>query len=163
MVYHIFGSTKGPSFKCKLKQDLATNPENYDQCLEDYNRIITDSKYTDIYFICDFGIYKPRLFEYVSENDNILQLPFMVISEWHFDRDLYSGDRNNDSWLELKGFKESFKNNRIALEKFLYYVESKIQAEFYYGSVELKSPICIADTRSIIVNKNHNVIRKFKF
>lgn len=160
MIYHIFGSTNGPNIKCKLKDDLAYNCENYEQCLDDYNRIIEKGKYSDVYFVCDFGNYKPNFLEYVPYVDDKPYLPFMIISEWHIDQDLYSGDKISDSCLALKGFKEFFTNNRIALEKFLYYIQSKIQAEFYYGK---NNSIYLTDTREIMFSKAPYMITRFKF
>ena len=120
MKFYIFGTKDhtGSEFRFKIKDNLSINPNAYQTTLNQYIDLTNSRGYTDIFFVVDFGNYKPFPFKYVSENDihhNIL--PFLIIGEYHFGYDLIWKD--NKTAIYLHGFREEFNTNKAALEKFL--------------------------------------------
>ena len=129
MKFYIFGTKDhtGSEFRFKIKDNLSINPNAYQTTLNQYIDLTNSRGYTDIFFVVDFGNYKPFPFKYVSENDihhNIL--PFLIIGEYHFGYDLIWKD--NKITMFLDGFREEFNTNKAALEKFLPLIESNMFA-----------------------------------
>ena len=165
MLFHIFGNNL-PEFNCKLKDDLASDPKDYNKTLEEYSELISNGKYTDLYFIVDFCSYKTKLlekFNYISIMDGKgNKLPFIILSEYHLDDNNGKSAifRNDPICIITKGFVHKFQDNKAALERFLYCINNRIPCNIQLRANENDEfYVQICDTRSAMLAKHR--ISKF--
>ena len=165
MKFYIFGTKEhtGSDFRFKIKDNLSINPNAYQTTLNQYIDLTNSRGYTDIFFVVDFGNYKPFPFKYVSENDiHHSILPFIIIGEYHFGYDpIWKDDK---IIMFLDGFREEFNTNKAALEKFLSVIESNIHAILaskYKDSNNMMRIVYIEDSLSVF--KDQYKIKRFLF
>lgn len=165
MKYYIFGTKDhtGQTFRFKIKDNLSINPNDYQTTLNQYIDLTHSRGYTDIFFVVDFGRYRPFPFKYVSENDkNQNTLPFLVIGEYHFGYETVW--RDDTMVVCMAGFREEFNTNKAALEKFLSAIESNIfvlLSSKYKDTNDITNMIHVADSLSVFKDKHK--IRRFLF
>lgn len=162
MLFHIFASSS-PVIKTKINRDLAKDPTNLSSCLDDFDDLVSNSDYTDIYLVVDFGVYKPKMFEYVETTTIDNKLTFLVLLEYHIEEDFaIEGARDNSISLESQGFNQIFKDNRAALEKLIYYIYNKIPCKVScIDPSDNTNKVQIIDVKSILSDPNRGYIKKF--
>ena len=167
MKFYIFGAKDNScsKFRFKIKDNLSTDSNDYQTTLDQYIDLIDSHKYTDIFFVVDFGRYRPFPFKYVSENDKTCNIvPFIVIGEYHFGHDHIW--RDDKMAVSMTGFKEEFNKNKDALEKFLSTIDSNmfvLLTSKYKDENDITSIVCVADSLSISLFKEKCKIRRFSF
>lgn len=165
MKFYIFGTKDhtGSEFRFKIKDNLSINPNDYQTTLNQYIDLTNSRGYTDIFFVVDFGRYRPFPFKYVSENDkNQNTLPFLVIGEYHFGYEPVW--RDNKMAVCMSGFREEFNTNKAALEKFLSAIESNmfvLLTSKYKDDNDIANLIYVADSLSVFKEKHK--VRRFSF
>jgi hypothetical protein len=161
MLFHVFASNKDANFKTKVKYDLATDPTDYNSTLEDYRK--AKESYSHVYFIADMGIYTENFLEYVSIGDNAMILPFLIILEYHIDKMNVLELRNDSIKIKQDGIDEVFNSNKAAIEKFLYYLNSSIDAYMCFGENDSKYIASVKHILMNIKNKSIHKIKRFNF
>lgn len=164
MKFYIFGAKDhtGSEFRFKIKDNLSIDPNDYQTTLNQYIDLTNSRGYTDIFFIVDFGNYKPFPFKYISENDiHRNTLPFLIIGEYHFGYDLIWKD--NKMSISLDGFREEFNTNKAALEKFFTIMYSNFAVLTSKCKDNNDTIQTIYVTNSLSVYKEKYKIKRFLF
>ena len=164
MKFYIFGTKdhKGSESRFKIKDNLSINPNDYQTTLNQYIDLTNSRGYTDIFFVVDFGNYKPFPFKYVSENDiHHNTLPFLIIGEYHFGYNPIWKD--NKMAISSHGFREEFNTNKAALEKFFAIMYSNFVALTSKYKVDNDEMQTAYVTNSLSVYKEKYNIKRFLF
>ena len=101
----------------------------------------------------DFGTWSSRALSCAKASVLDAKFPYIIIGEYHIDDTTADRYRKDTLVLNSKGFIHSFTDNKLAIEKFMYFVDNKINCTLSYGEIS------IVDSIAIIRNKG-NFIKK---
>lgn len=156
MKYCIFGFNTYKPTVAKAKNNLATDPFNYDKCVKEYNDIVESKTYKHIYFLVDFGI--PGGVPFFSKPINIAMFGYDVIP-WVLISYSYTLEYKdgiipvasnimlNNIRLKMKGFTEKFNSDHVieAFERYNYYITNRYKCELYADIFD-KNNVFISNT-----------------
>lgn len=160
-----------PIVKCNTK-DAKYSSMDFEQASKEYEKLCDSCMYNNIYLIMDFGTWSSRALSCAKASVLDAKFPYIIIGEYHIDDTTADRYRKDTLVLNSKGFIHSFTDNKLAIEKFMYFVDNKINCtlsfKLDYNQKQMvknrnrntqDGEISIVDSIAIIRNKG-NFIKK---
>lgn len=169
MIYYIFGDDT-PVCLGTINTALYECYE-LNEAIEKFKAINLNHKFPHTYLVCDFEIYKNKMFQFAFIEDGAETIPFLVLGEYHEeeDSDPTATFRQDTIIVESKGFRHEFKDNCAAVRQFETNIsnhkDTKIYIRYKYindCNQECFNTSMIVDSEDIFnkIDKNYK-IKKF--
>lgn len=131
MKYYIFGSDN-PKIKTLVTKHSGSVKNNINDAMDEFDKVCAKNKYKHLYLVADFENYKQNLFDYASLSEDSINIPFLIISEYHRDDHIVKKDIRRDTiLLVIDGFTEHYYSNAVAMDRFEKYINEKVPCSLY--------------------------------
>lgn len=161
MKYLIFGNNKKANFTANIKNNLNTRLYDIEESMELFCDLAAKKKYKYLYLIADFETYESKYFEAVNAYDDkyyrFLTIAFCNTENKYDMENIIVKDRLA---LLLKGFTHVFKDNFAAIDKFQYYIDTKLKCNMVIKkecNSQFMKDIPVASSTNIINHGNKHI------